>query len=371
MTPLRSSLLILGSLLAAASQSRASVSVAVINPSFEADTFGTFPGYLGGGNPTAITGWATTGGVGINGDDIGAGAPFINGGVVDGHRAGFIQGGGSFSQNLSGLTPGARYVMQGVAIARNCCGDVPNISVTVGGTPLIAGTFPITTWTPFSLPFTSAGSSAILGINSAPSAGGDASMGLDAIHLLQLAPNELPLFNPNFEAGGTTLAFPGYTSGIAGWNKTGSGSTGYNYAGNSPFADNGVYPEGQTIAFLQNDVTLSQNLTGLTVGQQYMLDFYYNSRNDGDNAWALAKLNGVTILNTDVNPVGGANTWHHFSQTFTATSASLPFSIQNDTSHGQSDASLLLDAFRLQSVPEPSALGLAALGLTALRRRKK
>ena len=36
-------------------------SIAVVNPSFQEDAFAEWPGYLGGANPAAITGWTTAG----------------------------------------------------------------------------------------------------------------------------------------------------------------------------------------------------------------------------------------------------------------------------------------------------------------------
>ena len=101
-----------------------------VRKSFQADNFPAYPGYRGGSNPASITGWG--GGGGINGSDIGAGTPFAdNGAYPDGTRVAFIQGAGALTQTLSGFTVGQTYWIQVWTNARGCCGDVPQISVTI------------------------------------------------------------------------------------------------------------------------------------------------------------------------------------------------------------------------------------------------
>ena len=86
----------------------------ILNPSFELDPFTVLNGreYIGGHNPGGITGWLhsnqTTG---LSGD---APNQFVrvvadNGLIPDGQRAAFIQGNGSLSQLVAGLTPLATY----------------------------------------------------------------------------------------------------------------------------------------------------------------------------------------------------------------------------------------------------------------------
>jgi hypothetical protein len=86
----------------------------VLNPSFELDPFTVLNGResIGGHNPGGITGWLhsnlTTG---VSGDRPN---PFVrvladNGAIPDGQRVAFIQGNGSLSQLIAGLTPLATY----------------------------------------------------------------------------------------------------------------------------------------------------------------------------------------------------------------------------------------------------------------------
>ena len=86
----------------------------VLNPSFELDPFAVLNGResIGGHNPGGITGWLhsnlTTG---VSGD---APSPYVrvladNGSIPDGEKVAFIQGNGSLSQLIAGLTPLATY----------------------------------------------------------------------------------------------------------------------------------------------------------------------------------------------------------------------------------------------------------------------
>ncbi len=90
----------------------------VANPSFEAETFTSSPGYVSSNGP--ITGWSTGEGgepggesrIGIN--TPGAVAPFANNGAVpDGGNVAFIRGGiRSLVQEISGLSPSTRYLLR-------------------------------------------------------------------------------------------------------------------------------------------------------------------------------------------------------------------------------------------------------------------
>ncbi len=86
----------------------------VLNPGFELDPFTVLNGResIGGHNPGGITGWLhsnlTTG---VSGD---APSPYVrvladNGSIPDGEKVAFIQGNGSLSQLIAGLTPRATY----------------------------------------------------------------------------------------------------------------------------------------------------------------------------------------------------------------------------------------------------------------------
>ena len=350
-------------------------SIAIVNPGFQADNYATPPGYNGGANPAQPTGWTQTGGGGVNGADLGAGAAFSDGASLDGTRVGFIQGAGSISQALSGLVTGRQYYVQGYVRGRNCCGDTPLVSVSFGGTTLLSNlSVGSGNWVPFSLPFTATASSGTFQLSSVASAGGDASLAYDGITMFQLDPGYIPLWNPSFEAGGTSFGFPGYTatggsssSNMAGWTLSGPGNVGYNYAGNNPFADNGAVPEGQAVGFIQNDATLSQMVSGLTTGQQYLLELDYNARSATGQGRFIASLGGTTLVDDTFTPNG---TYRHLAAVWTATGTSALLSLSGASLTG--DNAVVFDNVTLRVIPEPAASALlSALFAAGLLRRRR
>jgi hypothetical protein len=101
------------------------VSLAMTNPSFEADTFNTFPGYVSGNGP--ITGWNARGGHGIN---PGPSSPFANNGTIPhGTKVAFMQEDGPMTQRIAGFTPGEIYYVHYYENSR--AGNVPAIAVTI------------------------------------------------------------------------------------------------------------------------------------------------------------------------------------------------------------------------------------------------
>src|SRR4029079_19660359 len=113
------------------------------------------------------------------------------------------------------------------------------------------------------LPWTASAPSAPLMLSSRPSAGGDASLVLDAVAVIRRASAEVLIANPSFEASGTYVPAPGYVYPIAGWNKVGAGNPAINASGGA-FLDNGVVPEGINVLALQNALAVEQAIAGLT-----------------------------------------------------------------------------------------------------------
>ena len=110
------------------------------NPSFEADTFSAFPGYISANSP--ITGWTgtPTNRVGIN---PGGGSPFAdNGTKPNGANVAFIQNNqddasipSTLSTTISGLTVGTTYTVTFRANARS--GNVPYAKVFIDGVAVL------------------------------------------------------------------------------------------------------------------------------------------------------------------------------------------------------------------------------------------
>lgn len=150
--------------------------------------------------------------------------------------------------------------------------------------------------------------------------------------------------NPSFEED-TSTPFPGYRV-ITGW--TGA-SVGLNPAGGNPFADNGVVPDGTTVAFLQgggsNDLRLSTTITGLTPGVTYEVSFRSNSRAGTAAPNASWSLNGGVFVPFTCSPaVGAGNPYYTVIGSFTATDTTAPLEIRNVTAD---DSAVLLDDFRI------------------------
>ena len=121
---------------------RVALGQTIPNPSFEADTFTTSPGYISVNAP--ITGWTAnpTDEVGLN--PAGGQSPFAdNGAIPDGTKVAFIQSGstgdpvpGSLSTTISGLTVGTIYKVTLRANARS--GQAPNLRMSIDGAELMA-----------------------------------------------------------------------------------------------------------------------------------------------------------------------------------------------------------------------------------------
>lgn len=106
------------------------VGLAMINPSFEVDTFANFPGYVSGNGP--ITGWSSLGNHGVN---SGAGPFADNGTIPNGAQVAFMQGDGAMSQTVSGFIIGEQYYVVYFENARN--GGIPAIELQIGGTTIV------------------------------------------------------------------------------------------------------------------------------------------------------------------------------------------------------------------------------------------
>ena len=341
-------------------------SIPVANPSFQADNFPTYPGYLGqGGNPAAITGW---GGGGINGSDIGAGSPFAdNGAYPDGTRVAFIQSAGALTQTLSGFTVGQTYWVQVWTNARNCCGDVPQVSASLGGQTLLApqSIQPVGGSAPYYLAnftWTATSASAALSIGSQAAAGGDASAVFDAVAVIQRGANEVVLANPGFEASGTGIAYPGYYPNIAGWTKSGSGQAGLNTSA-GPFHDNGLVPDGVNVLLLQQASRVEQSVAGLAPGGTYRLTLRYNSRAASAAPGFRVIVDGQTAFNGTVAAVGAGQPYRTLTFDFTASAATALLSLENLALNG--DDTVLVDNVSLAALgaaPVP-ALSLAQPGV--------
>jgi len=153
--------------------------------------------------------------------------------------------------------------------------------------------------------------------------------------------------NPSFEAD-TFTVFPGYISGnspITGWTAGDPTRAGINPGGGSPFANNGVIPNGSQVAFIQNSATasLSTVISDLTVGDTYKVNFRVNARG-GNTPNLKVDIDGANVINTAVTSVGGVNPYKYFAFDFTATATSQTMALRNDAG---GDNTVLLDDFTI------------------------
>src|SRR5262249_10114434 len=148
------------------------------NASFESSPIPPGVGY------GSVVAWDAIGGTGLNG----AAGPFPDNGNIPGRApGGFLQGVGSLSQQILGLTPGASYWLQFDYNARNCCGgaidlhvrfDGKEISLLTGVTAVTAGDYHFQNVT-----FTPASDHGLLEFVTTTT--GDASVLLDAVNIVQ------------------------------------------------------------------------------------------------------------------------------------------------------------------------------------------
>jgi hypothetical protein len=118
----------------AASPPAAAPAPTFANPSFEADNFTVFPGYVSGNGP--ITGWTALGGHGVNPGTFGG--PFSdNGAIPDGTKVAFLQADGALSQVVSGFSIGSTYQIHFFENARTGA-TAPACEVQVDGSTVLA-----------------------------------------------------------------------------------------------------------------------------------------------------------------------------------------------------------------------------------------
>ena len=349
----------------------------VINGDFETDhlEFIVWPGYTGGTNdqgdinPDEIPEWYGAGGRGIN--PVGnANAPEINSWLGTGGRGinplitgespfrdngdndtqvAFLQGDSSIHQSISGLTVGSDYTLSWDFNSRNCCGDQPIGIFRLDGDEISVADFSdiimpvgdIEPWYSTSYNFTATASTIDIEFGGTPAIAGDATLLLDNVALVENGSTTNLVTNGEFENDEYNV-WPGYVG-----------------SGNAPFADNGNNTS--AIAFLQGTASLSQIVSGLTPGETYVLSFDYNARNCCDDVpipGLLIDQDPVADFPPDdqidgLAPVGGANPWYHYEQTFVADSDSFELTIQTTSAAG-GDSTLIVDNV---SVASPSVDG--------------
>ncbi len=150
--------------------------------------------------------------------------------------------------------------------------------------------------------------------------------------------------NPSFEANSFSVA-PGYISDnspIPGWRADNDAGAGLNPAGgSSQFANNGVIPDGNNVAFITGGTTLSTTITGLTAGTVYKVTFQANAPT-GTAPILRASVDGQELLAVAVYPAGGTGPYGYLAFEFTAAGATAELGLFSDAAM---DVALLVDNF--------------------------
>ncbi|MBX3745905.1 MAG: immunoglobulin domain-containing protein [Verrucomicrobiae bacterium] len=176
----------------------------------------------------------------------------------------------------------------------------------------------------------------------------------------------LAMENPSFEADafpywpgysgdnpGGAGTDPGFNGPITGWIQDNEAGTGINPIANgaSPFANSGTIPHGERVAFLQADSTLSQTVSGLTVGADYYVHYLENARAGGTPALELLRDGEVAVPVHTIPPGEYRSVYTEVFQAI-ATSATLTFVKSNPLG---GDTTALLDNVAVVPVPAGTA----------------
>ena len=137
---------------------------------------------------------------------------------------------------------------------------------------------------------------------------------------------------------------------MAGWVYTSEGGQYGINSSSGPFHDNGTIPDGSHVAFLQQPGSLSQTINGLTPGQTYELQYYYNARAATDTPHLRVTLDDAVIQDTDVAAVGGNEPYHAKAFYFVADNAAKTLTF-HQTRDMPADQAVTIDNVTIREVP--------------------
>jgi hypothetical protein len=186
---------------------------------------------------------------------------------------------------------------------------------------------------------------------------------------------------PNWNQVPNPSGFSGYPylSGAEGWKSVGVGAW-----------DNGYVPGTDQltnkVAFIETYVggggsvptlSLTQLVTGFTIGQVYELSYYENGRAHPlvNTTTAETFVGGVSVvaahLVTPVNSLNEySNPFYYRTAQFTATATQMLLEFRA-TQVDVNDTFLVIDNVAINAIPEPGSALLGGLGLLALLRRRR
>jgi hypothetical protein len=281
-------------------------SAACATPASRANYNPTWPHY------SPVDDW--TGGSGVNRAD----GPFHDNSVVpDRAQIAFLQGTSAISQLLTGLEPGKNHWLQVRYNARNCCGgETPDMTVSIDGTALgteaaIQPSGGVYYFRNFE--FVPTMDTALLEISTKPNAGGDSTLLIDAVTVIQRdAGNVVSRTPASKPAASSRSPAPSPDQRISGWQ--GEGTFGLNLSGD-PFADNGITPH-ETWSPSSRGSVRSANPDRPDPGETYR-SVSPTTRARATNRTCWSPPTTAVLLDVDVDPVGNAS-YHQASASFLA-----------------------------------------------------
>lgn len=346
----------------------------ITNGSFEDGPTAPWPGY------GPVNGWGSDSHETGSND---AGGPFLSGlPIPDGGHIGFIQGGGTLSQTVTGLEAGKAYTIQYFENERGAAhagAPTGRLSVEVDGAEIVP-THDVNRTDAFrrvvSAPFTATSMAAALAMIH-PGGVADNSVLLDNVVITRAVP---VLTNLGFEAPfpdpeGNGFEYRPVGPGL-GWTFTGGAGVSMNARGF--MAGQANAPEGGQIGFLQGaGAIIEQALAGFEPGKMYSLSWAQKTRLGGpfNTNDLLVELIGSGDVLTLFGGLVESGAWEEVTSDAFVASAdayTLRFSTRNPLG---GDSSTFIDDVRfnfISEIPEPATVALLGLGaLGVLRRRKR
>ena len=166
--------------------------------------------------------------------------------------------------------------------------------------------------------------------------------------------------NPSFEVGDFAVA-PGYIGDnalIAGWVASNEGRTGVSPSGQPFTTNNGAFPDGTNVAFIQSfgdSNTLSTTISELNPGTYYRVTFRANRSTNSAPVNVSVSLNGGAFSSFSApEAITGSNPFLTISRTFLATATTADLSVKNESA---GNSVILLDDFQIVAsalIPNPS-----------------
>ena len=315
----------------------------------------------------ADAGWSFSAQSGNNGAGLSAnGSLFTSGsaGAPEGRQLAFLQGTGTFSQVLSGLSPGATYHLLFAAAQRasgaswNTAGQTWKVTLDGSTIATCAPGQAATAFVTYTATFTATAASHTLAFVGTNTRGGDNTVFLDDVRLVRATSVAVP--NAGFESPATaTFA---YSPAGASWSFSAqSGNNGSGLARNASLftSANPVAPEGVQVAFLQGAATIAQTLTGLVPGMRYHLLFSSAQRAtyvNGGQTWNVT-LDGATIAS--FRPGASPVAYTGYAASFTATAATHALALAGTNAYG-GDNTAFFDDVRLVPASPSAPAGVTA-----------